>query len=587
MLRYEPPLRDMRFVIDEVLGAPAAWARQPAFGGLDAETAAEVLGQAGKFAAEVLAPLNGPGDAVGCTWRDGEVTTPPGYREAYQAFVDGGWPALACDPACGGQGLPQLLNAALYEMLAASNHGWTMYPGLLHGAYECLHAHASAELRERYLAKVTSGEWLSTMCLTEAHAGSDLGLLRTRAVPRADGAYDVTGQKIFISGGEHDLTDNIVHLVLARLPDAPAGTKGLSLLLVPKWLPDGARNAAHCDAIEKKMGLKGSATCTMRFEAATGWLLGEPNRGLAAMFLMMNAARLHVGLQGLGHLEIATQNAWRQAHERMQSRAPRRPEGALPAGEGAADPIAWHPATRRTLWALQARTEGARVLAYWAAQALDDAAAETDAAARDEAQMRAGLLTPVVKALLTQLGHEGADQALGVWGGHGYIHEVGIEQIVRDSRIAMIYEGTNEIQAIDLLLRKVLPDGGARFGRLLDWASAQVEGASNAQRLRQGLQALRECADGLVAGAAADPEWPYRAADDFLHAVGEALLGCAWARSEAAARAALAAGAADRAFYEAKLLRARFQADYLAGELPLHLAAVERSRAPLPFLPVP
>ena len=366
MWHYEPPLRDMRFVIDEVLQAPVAWAAMPAFDGLDADTAAEVLAQAGRFAAEVLAPLNGPGDLAGCSWRDGEVGTPPGYRAAYEAFVAGGWPALACDPECGGQGLPQLLNAALYEMLAAANHAWTMYPGLLHGAYECLHAHAHAgsELRERYLPKVTSGEWLSTMCLTEAHAGSDLGLLRTRAEPLADGSYAVSGQKIFISGGEHDLTDNIVHLVLARLNGAPPGTKGLSLLLVPKILPDGTRNAVHCDSIEKKMGLKGSATCTMRFEQAKGWLLGEPNRGLAAMFLMMNAARLHVGLQGLGHLEVSTQNALRYAAERAQSRAPQRPEGE-PAAE--VDAIILHPAIRRTLWTLQARTEGGRVLAYWAA----------------------------------------------------------------------------------------------------------------------------------------------------------------------------------------------------------------------------
>ncbi|HJV67812.1 acyl-CoA dehydrogenase family protein [Ideonella sp.] len=583
MWHYDPPLRDMRFVIDEVLGAPDAWARMPAFDGLDADTAAEVLAQAGKFAAEVLAPLNGPGDLAGCAWHEGQVTTPPGYPAAYQDFVDGGWPALACDPDCGGQGLPQLLNAALYEMLAAANHGWTMYPGLLHGAYECLHAHASGELRERYLPKVTSGEWLSTMCLTEAHAGSDLGLLRTKAEPRADGSYAITGNKIFISGGEHDLTGNIVHLVLARLAGAPPGTKGLSLLLVPKILPDGTRNAVHCDSIEKKMGLKGSATCTMRFEAATGWLLGEPNRGLAAMFLMMNAARLHVGLQGLGHLEVSTQNALRHAAERAQSRAPRKPAGAPDAD---ADPIVLHPAIRRTLWTLQARTEGGRVLAYWAAQALDEAAAHPDEGERRAANDRATLLTPVVKALLTELGHHGADDALGVWGGHGYIHEMGIEQIVRDSRIAMIYEGTNEIQAIDLLLRKVLPDGGVRLGQLLDWAGAQAEGATNAQRLRQGLQALRECADALVAGAAADPEWPYRAADDFLHALGEALLACAWARSEVAARHALAAGAPDAAFYEAKLQRTRFQADYLAGELPRYLAAVERSRAELPFLPV-
>jgi alkylation response protein AidB-like acyl-CoA dehydrogenase len=584
MWRYDPPLRDMRFVIDEVLQAPAAWSRMPAFEGLDSDTAAEVLAQAGRFAAEVLAPLNGPGDLAGCQWRDGDVTTLPGYREAYQAFVEGGWPALACDPDCGGQGLPQLLNAALYEMLAAANHGWTMYPGLLHGAYECLHAHATPELRQRYLAKVTSGEWLSTMCLTEAHAGSDLGLLRTKAEPRADGSFAVTGSKIFISGGEHDLSDNIVHLVLARLAGAPPGTKGLSLLLVPKLLPDGSRNAVHCDAIEKKMGLKGSATCAMRFEGATGWLVGEPNRGLAAMFLMMNAARLHVGLQGLGHLEVSAQNALRYAAERAQSRAPRRPEG-MPAAE--ADPIVLHPSIRRTLWTLQARAEGGRVLAYWAALALDEAAAHADETVRREANERAALLTPVVKALLTELGHEGADQALGIWGGHGYIHETGIEQVVRDSRVAMIYEGSNEIQAIDLLLRKVLPDGGVRLGQLLDWAGAQIEGASNARHLRQGLQALRECVDSLIAGVTVDTEWPYRAADDFLHALGEALLACAWARSEVAAKSALAGGATDTAFYEAKLQRARFQAGYLGGELPRRLSAVERSRAELPFLPIP
>jgi alkylation response protein AidB-like acyl-CoA dehydrogenase len=582
MWHYEAPLRDMRFVIDEVIAAPTSWAQMPAFDALDSDTAAQVLEAAGQFAAEVLAPLNGPGDLAGCTWQDGAVTTPPGYREAYRAFVDGGWPALACDPACGGQGLPQLLNAALYEMLAAANHGWTMYPGLLHGAYECLHAHAGGELRERYLPKVTSGEWLSTMCLTEAHAGSDLGLLRTRAEPVADGSFAVSGTKIFISGGEQDLTDNIVHLVLARVAGAPPGTKGLSLIVVPKILPDGTRNAVHCDSIEKKMGLKGSATCVMRFERATGWMLGEPNRGLAAMFLMMNAARLHVGLQGLGHLEVATQNAVRQAQERAQSRAPRRPPGQ-PAAE--ADPIALHPAVRRTLWTLQARTEGARVLAYWAAQALDEAASHPEPAARRSADDRASLLTPVVKALLTELGHQGADAALGIWGGHGYIHEMGIEQIVRDSRVAMIYEGTNEIQAIDLLLRKVLPDGGMRLGQLLDWAAAQAEGSTRAAPVLDGLQALRETVQQLCTQAGEDSEWPYRAADDFLRALGEALLACAWARSEVASRAALARGAEAPAFYEAKLKRAQFQASYLGGEVSRHLAAVERARAELPFLP--
>jgi len=584
MWRYDPPLRDMRFVIDEVLQAPAAWAAMVGCEDLDAGMAAQVLEQAGRFAAEILAPTNAPGDLEGCHWQDGQVRTPAGFRAAYQAFVDGGWPALACDPACGGQGLPQLLNAALYEMLAAANHAWTMYPGLLHGAYECLHAHAQGVLRDTYLPKVTSGEWLSTMCLTEAHAGSDLGLLRTRAVPQADGSHALTGTKIFISGGEHDLTDNIVHLVLARLPDAPAGTKGLSLFLAPKRLPDGQANALRCDGIEKKMGLKGSATCVMSFEGATGWLLGEPNRGLAAMFLMMNAARLHVGLQGLGHLEAATQNALRYAAERLQSRAPRKPEGA-PAG--AADAIQHHPAVRRTLWTLQARTEAARVLAYWAAQALDEQAAHPDLAVQAAAGDRATLLTPVIKALLTDLGHYGADHALGVWGGHGYVHDYGIEQIVRDSRIALIYEGTNEIQAIDLVLRKLLPDGGAKLGALLDWAAAQCEGSAQADAARAGLRAVRESVAALHADAAQDAELPFRAADDVLHALGEALLACAWARMDAVAAQALAAGQGDATFYQRKRQLARFQHDWLGGELPRRLAAVQAARAALPFLPTP
>ena len=581
MWRYDPPLRDMRFVIDEVLAAPTAWTGMTGYEDFDADTAAQVLEEAGRFASEILAPTNGPGDLEGCTWRAGEVSTPAGFKAAYQAFVDGGWPALACDPACGGQGLPQLLNAALYEMLAAANHAWTMYPGLLHGAYECLHAHASGPVRELYLPKVTSGEWLSTMCLTESHAGSDLGLLRTRAVPAGDGSYAITGSKIFISGGDQDLTPNIVHLVLARLHDpdgqpAPPGTKGLSLFLAPKFLADGTRNAVRCDSIEKKMGLKGSATSAMSFEGATGWLIGEPHRGLAAMFLMMNAARLHVGLQGLGHLEAATQNAQRYARERTQSRAPRRPEGATAAP---ADPVDLHPAVRRTLWTLKARTESARVLAYWTAQALDEQACHPDEAARAEAGDRASLLTPVVKALLTELGHFGADRALGVWGGHGYIHEYGIEQIVRDSRIALIYEGTNEIQAIDLVLRKLLPDGGARLERLLSWADAQCEGSVHANAARAGLQAFRDTVTALRTDAADDAELPYRAADDLLFGLGEALLNCAWARSDAVARAALARSAADQAFYEAKCTLARFQFDWLGGELAQRLSAVQTARS--------
>ncbi len=582
MWRYDPPLRDMRFVIDEVLGAPAAWAAMPAHAEVDSDMAAAVLEEAGRFSAEVLAPTNGPGDLEGCTWRDGEVSTPAGYKAAYQAFVDGGWPALACDPDCGGQGLPELLNAALFEMLVSANHAWTMYPGLLHGAYEVLHQHASGWLRETYLPKVTSGEWLSTMCLTEAHAGSDLGLLRTRAVPGADGSYAITGNKIFISGGDQDMTPNIVHLVLARLPDAPPGTKGISLFLVPKWLPDGRRNAARCDSIEKKMGLKGSATSVMAFDGATGWLLGEPHRGLQAMFLMMNAARLHVAMQGLGHLEAATQNALRYTAERVQSRSPSRPAGTPAA---AADPIVLHPSVRRQLWTLKARTESARVLCYWTAQALDEEGAHPDEAVRRAAGERATLLTPVLKALLTDYGHYGADRALGLWGGHGYIHEYGIEQLVRDSRIALIYEGTNEIQAIDLLLRKVMPDGGTRLGALLDWAAAQCEGSPHAEGARAGLRAVGAAVAALCAEAGADPELPYRAADDLLFALGEALLGAAWARSDAAARAAQAAGRGDPAFLQAKSALADFHFAWLGGELRHRLDNLGAARAALPFLP--
>ncbi|MBT9525513.1 MAG: acyl-CoA dehydrogenase family protein, partial [Rhizobacter sp.] len=324
MWHYEPPLRDIRFVTEELLDLPAQWAALPAYAELDVDTARQVIEEAGKFAAEVLAPLNSSGDLEGCTLRDGAVTTPRGYREAYQAFVAAGWPALACDPSVGGQGLPHAINAVLHEMLNSANHAWNMYPGLLHGAYECLMAHATPELKERYLGKIVSGEWLSTMCLTEAHAGSDLGLLTTRAEPQPDGSYRVRGTKTFISGGEHDLSDNIVHLVLARIHDAPSGTKGISLFLCPKILPGGERNSLRCDGVEKKMGIKGSATCVMSFDGATGWLVGEPHRGLAAMFAMMNAARLHVGLQGVGHSESAYQNSLRYALDRKQMRAPQR-----------------------------------------------------------------------------------------------------------------------------------------------------------------------------------------------------------------------------------------------------------------------
>jgi alkylation response protein AidB-like acyl-CoA dehydrogenase len=567
MWTYTPPLRAMQFVIEEVLQAPHSWSSMPALAEIDTSTARAVLEEAGRFAAGVLAPVNAAGDLAGCTWRDGQVATPSGYREAYAAFVEGGWAALACDPEDGGQGLPALLNAAFNEMIAAANHGWTMYPGLLHGAYDCLRAHGSPELKQRYLAKLASGEWLATMNLTEPQAGSDLAMLRSKAEPQADGTFRLTGSKIFISGGEHDLTANIVHLVLARLPDAPAGTKGISLFLAPKILADGSRNAIRCDGIEKKMGIKGSATCAMSFDGATGWLIGEPNRGLAAMFVMMNSARLHVGLQGLGHLEAAQQNARAYALERVQ-------------GRGQA--IASHPAVRHTLWRLRAQADAGRVLAYWCAALIDESHHHPEQGARRAADARVSLLTPVVKSFLTELGHRGADDALQVWGGYGYVHEYGIEQTVRDSRIAMIYEGTNEIQAIDLLQRKVLADGGEEMARLLTMLETDADAMPAplqhfAAALRAQTLAARESTQALRAGHAADPEWPLRVADDYLRALGLTLFGWAWCRI---ARAA--ASTAGDAWCVEALHAASYGVDWLLPEAGWRWQRVLQREATLP-----
>ena len=578
---YVPPLADMRFVIERVLGAPASWEECAPFADLDLETVDAVLQEAGRFAAGVLLPLNAAGDAVGCV-RDaatGEVRTPPGFREAYRAFVEAGWPALPCDPAWGGQGLPLLVDAATREMFVACNHGWVMYPDLLHGAYETIKAHAGDELKARHLADVAAGRTLAAMALTEPQAGSDLGLLRTRAEPQADGSLRISGQKIFISGGEHDLTAQIVHLVLCRLPDAPAGTKGISLALVPKWLPDGRRNAMHCDGIEHKTGIHGSATCAMRYEGATGWLVGEPNRGLAAMFLMMNSARLHVGLQGLGHQEMATQNALRYALERAQGRS-------AAGGGGGADPIALHPAMRHTLLRLQSLTEGQRVIAYRAALAIDEAAHHPDAARRQAASALAALLTPVVKAFCTHHGFHGASAALQVWGGYGYVREYGVEQSMRDARIAMIYEGTNEIQAIDLLQRKVLADGGAALGLWLAEARAEAAACEAAGLAAFAAALIAECeaaqhATAAVAAAVAagDREAPLRMADDYLMGLSHTLLAWAFAASARAAQ-----GLADRPWAEAKTARMRYGVQWLLPQAAVHWQRVRATEAVLPLV---
>ena len=573
MWQYEAPLRDLRYVIEELLELPSAWARLPAFADLDAETARQVIEEAARFTTGVVAPINSSGDLEGCTLRDGAVRTPAGYPAAYRAFVEAGWPALACDPAEGGQGLPQVLNAALYEMLAGANHAWTMYPGLLHGAYECLHAHASDELKSAWLGRIVSGEWLATMCLTEPQAGSDLGLVTTRAEPAADGSVRLRGNKIFISGGDHDLSDNIVHLVLARLPDAPAGSKGLTLFLCPKVLADGRRNAVRCDGIEKKMGIKGSATCAMAFDGAIAWQIGEANRGLAAMFVMMNSARLHVALQGLGHAHNAHVNALRYATERLQSRAP------LRTGKAAADPIVLHPAVRRSLLRQRVLVEGSRVLAIEAAHLIDLAAHAEDGSERQRAFDHVSLLTPVLKAFLTDNGFAIANDALQVFGGHGYVHDWGIEQCVRDSRIAMIYEGTNHIQAIDLLVRKVLADGGARFAALLDSLVATLPTSGLlAPQVAAQIAALRAAMHDVMAGARTDVELPYRVADDFLRATGLMLVAHAWARAEALSSRAEHAG---DAWHAAKRDSARHCADHLLPEFDHALAQLRAGWAPL------
>jgi alkylation response protein AidB-like acyl-CoA dehydrogenase len=578
MWHYEPPLRDIRFVTEELLNLPAQWAQLPAYAELDADTARQVIEEAGKFASEVIAPLNASGDLEGCTLHDGKVSTPRGYREAYQVFVAAGWPALACDPAVGGQGLPHALNAVLHEMLNSANHAWNMYPGLLHGAYECLLTHASPELKAQYLGKVVSGEWLSTMCLTEAHAGSDLGLLKTRAEPQPDGSYRVRGTKIFISGGEHDLTDNIVHMVLARLVDAPSGTKGLSLFLVPKLIPvEGGftPNALRCDGIEKKMGIKGSATCVMSFEGATGWLVGEPNRGLAAMFSMMNAARLHVGLQGVGHAESAYQNALRYALERVQMRAPQRPADRK-AEE--ADPIALHPAMRHNLLRQRALLEGGRLLAYETSHLLDVAEQHADEATRAAAHDQASLLTPIIKAFLTDNGFAAAHAAQQVFGGHGYVHDYGAEQCVRDSRISMIYEGTNEIQAIDLLVRKVLPDGGAKLAVLISRLEAELPAGELGMRVQPWLAGWRQITHQVQQQAQNDAELPYRVANDYLRLAGLVLLAQGWARAETVA------SSGSSAFHLAKCETARYYLDFVLPEADLCLARIRAGQNPLPHL---
>ncbi|MCV2366149.1 acyl-CoA dehydrogenase C-terminal domain-containing protein [Paucibacter sp. DJ1R-11] len=585
MPQYNPPLRDMQFVMHEVLNIVDELKQCPKHADIDADTINAVLEEGGKFAAEVLAPLNLSGDAEGCKLDKAthEVTPPKGFKEAYAKYVEGGWPALGCDPEYGGQGLPLVVNQAFYEMLNSANQAWTMYPGLSHGAYECLHAHGTPEQQATYLPKLTSGEWTGTMCLTEPHCGTDLGLLRSKAEPQADGTYKINGAKIFISAGEHDMVENIIHLVLARLPDAPEGSKGISLFIVPKFLVNadgslGARNGIFCAGLEHKMGIHANSTCQMVLEDAVGTLVGQPNKGLAAMFVMMNAARLGVGNQSLGLTEVAYQNAAAYAKDRIQMRALSGPK----APEKAADPIIVHPDVRKMLLTARAYAEGGRALSTYVAVTLDKALASDDEDERKAADDEVALLTPIIKAFITDNGWIATSHCMQVFGGHGFIHEWGMEQFVRDARINMIYEGTNTIQSLDLLGRKILGDNGAKLKKFGKKIAAFVEEEGTNEAMQEFINPLADLGDKVTKltteigmKAFQNPDEVGAAAVDYLRVVGHLTFAYFWARM---AKVALEKQGSGDKFYSAKLSTARF---YFAKLLPETATLIRTARAGL------
>ena len=566
---YKAPLRDTRFLLNDVFDAPALWQRLPRLAErIDADTADAILEEAAKVTGGLLAPLNRSGDEEGAQWQDGAVRTPAGFREAYATYAEGGWVGLTGNPAHGGMGLPKMLAVQFEEMMYAANASFSLYSTLSAGACLALDAHGSEELKNRYLPNMYAGTWAGSMCLTEPHAGTDLGIIRTKAEPQADGSYRISGTKIFITGGEQDLTENIIHLVLAKLPDAPAGSRGISLFLVPKFLVGddgalGARNAVHCGSIEHKMGIKASATCVMNFDGASGWLVGEVNKGLAAMFTMMNYERLSIGIQGIGCAEMSYQSAVAYARERLQSRAPTGPV----ARDKAADPIIVHPDVRRMLLTMKALTEGGRAFSTYVGQQLDLAKYAEDQEERSQAEALVALLTPVAKAFFTDTGLESCVLGQQVFGGHGYIREWGQEQLVRDVRIAQIYEGTNGIQALDLMGRKVVANGGlflSIFSREVRAfaAGANAELAEFVTPLLTALDLLDNLTQGIVARAGNDPREIGAASVEYLHLFGYTAYAYLWARMAAAA---LRQREADPAFHDGKLATARF---YFARILP-------------------
>ena len=559
MPTYTAPLRDMRFVLNELAGAERLRAL-PGCEEIGPDLVDPVLEEAAKFCAEVLLPLNRSGDEEGCTLENGVVRTPRGFPEAYRAFCEAGWTSLGADPDYGGQGLPKSVGLLVEEMICSANMAFGMYPGLSHGAYMAISKHGTPEQKALYLPKLTSGEWSGTMCLTEPHCGTDLGLIRSKAVPAEDGSYRITGTKIFISAGEHDLADNIIHLVLAKLPDAPPGTRGISLFVVPKFLPaedgrPGPRNAVTCTGLEHKMGIKASATCAMAFDEAKGWLVGRPHKGLSAMFTMMNEARLGVGVQGLGIAEIAYQNAVSYARDRIQGRALQ----GTQAPDQAADPILVHPDVRRMLLTMRAMTEGCRALSALAALEHDVSIRHPDAAVRQQADDFVQLMTPIIKAVFTNAGWDAAVMGMQVWGGHGYIRENGMEQFARDARITQIYEGTNGIQALDLVGRKLGAHGGrylrSFFHPVLAFIEAQQDVPAMEEfvlPLAKAFGRLQQVTAEVAQRGLRDPFEAGAAATDYLRLFGLTAMAYAWARMAAIALER------DDAFYRAKLATARF-----------------------------
>ncbi len=584
MTTYTAPVKDMQFILHEMLDVSTSGI--PGYDELEADFTSAVLEEAGKIASEVMHPLNATGDQEGCTLENGVVRTPTGFKAAFDQVREGGWTALDCDPEYGGQGMPYVLNTAVNEMFSSSNMAFNMYAGLTHGAYSAIHAHGSDEQKAKYLPKMVSCEWTGTMNLTEPHCGTDLGLMRTKAEPQGDGSYKVSGQKIFISAGENDLSDNIIHLVLAKIPGGPDGIKGVSLFIVPKFIVNedgtpGERNGVSVGNIEKKMGIHGNATCVMNYDEATGWLLGEEHKGMRAMFTMMNEARMGVGLQGYAQAEIAYQNAVSYAHDRLQGRdvtGAKNPDGP-------ADPLIVHPDIRRTLMDQRSFVEGARAFTMWGASMIDRAHRGED----KDADGLISLLTPVVKGFLTDQGFNMCVAAQQVYGGHGYIEEHGMSQFTRDARITQIYEGANGVQALDLVGRKLAQDGGKHVMAFFDMVKSFIKENSDNEALNDGfLEPLKAASKDLQAAAMyfmqngmKNPNHALAGSTDFMHLFGHVCLGLIWSQMGKAAMEALENGAADADFYNNKIKTGRY---YMARQLPatkMHLARIESGADPV------